>query len=465
MKLFGLKIGFELAKKELINPGPMAIDPATYTTPDGREGWMMELAGKDFHYFKYENYYSPVDAYRRCPIVNAIINRKAQAFINGKNWVLDDKGAVSESKDAKKIMDLLDNPNPLQSRRQFEAQGYIFQQLFGFNIVMAVRPFGFADVLDTKSLWNIPACWIDWKATEELFNINGGVYIKEIVISFNRVQTRLKVEDLLIIRDFTPSFDSITFPESKIISLSLPINNIIGALESRNVLINYRGALGILTTDPGKGQYNALPLQKEEKDQLQKDFRRYGLKNKQLQVILTTAALKWQQMGYATKELMLMEEVEESSKNICAGLNFPPFILGLKDTTFSNMNEAKKSLYSEATIPDAENIYEHWNRFFKTKELGLFIDKDYAHVPALQEDKQATGQARKAINDALLIEFQNDIITRNRWRELIGEDTIPGDDKYYSEIRASQAPNEAVVLPAANGNGKHKPIKYETAAA
>ncbi len=41
-------------------------------------------------------------------------------------------------------------------------------------------------------------------------------------------------------KDFTPSFCSLVIPESRIKALQLPINNIIGAYESRNVLINYR---------------------------------------------------------------------------------------------------------------------------------------------------------------------------------------------------------------------------------
>lgn len=437
-----------MAVKQLFNPGPFPIDPATYTTPDGQSGWMFEIMnGKDFHYFKYQNYTSAVDAYDRCPTLNAIINRKAQSLINGKTWVLDLENKIAETPYAEKIRTLLDNPNPLQTGPQFEAQGYIFLLLFGFNIVLPVRPLGFNDPEDTTSMWNIPASWIDWNATEEIFNRFGGVALTQIVLTFNRERVILNISDIIIIKDFNPSFYHITFPGSKILSLSLPINNIIGAYESRNVLINYRGALGILSSDPGKGQYNALPINDTERKQLQSDFRRYGLKNKQLQVILTTAALKWQQMGYPTKDLMLMEEVEESSKTICASYNFPPFVLGLKDTTFNNMNEAKKSLYNEATIPDAQNIYDYWNKFFKTKENKLVIEKDFSHVPALQEDKKDQALARKAMNDACLIEFQNNVITLNRWRELLGEDTVEGDDVYFSEVQARSTPT---ITPVSN---------------
>lgn len=388
----------------------------------------------------------------------AIVNRKAQALINGKTWVLNTQKKEAGGRDADKLRKLWAQPNPLQNNKQFEAQGYIYQQLFGFNIILPIRPLGFDDPLDTTSMWNIPASWIDWNATLELFTRNGGISLKEIVVTFNNARTIFQLKDLLIVRDFTPSFDTITFPGSKIISMTLPINNIIGAFESRNVLINYRGALGILSSDPGKGQFTALPLQKQEKEDLQRDFRRYGLRNRQFQVILTSASLKWQSMGYPTKDLLLMEEVQESTKSLCDGLNFPPHLLGLIDPTFNNQASAEKGLYQNSIIPDAENIYEYWNNFFKLKERNLLLDKDYAHIPALQEDKKFEAEARRLRNEALEIEFRNNVIHLNRWRELNGEDTVPGEDLYYYQLSERGKPEptteEQVIL--ANSNGKSK---------
>jgi hypothetical protein len=79
-------------------------------------------------------------------------------------------------------------------------------------------------------------------------------------------------------------------------------------------------------------------------------------------------------------------------------------------------------------------MYEQWNQLFNTERFNLVIDKDYSHIAVLQEDQLQAAQARKARNDALLIEWQNDLITRNRWLELNGEDPLTdGGDLYYSE--------------------------------
>lgn len=417
-----------------VTPPPIPIDPATHRGgTNGQDGCMFESFGGDYNYFKYEDYNSCVFAYQNCAPVAAIINRKAQSMINGKTWILNTLGREAKTPDALKLLKLFNNPNPIQSGKQFEAQTYIYTLLFGFCIILPVRPFGF-EPIDTKSLWNIPASWIDYQATEEIFSRTGGVALQKLVISFNGKRSVFNVSDLLIIRDFSPSFGTLTFPESRLKAMALPINNIIGAFESRNVLINYRGALGILTADPGKGAYNPIPVDVKAKKELQDDFRRYGLKNRQWKFIITTASLKWQQMGFATKDLMLMEEVQESTKSLCDGLNFPPHLLGLIDPTFNNQATAEKGLYQNATIPDAENINQQWNTFFKTEELNLKIDKDFNHIPALQEDKESSSRARYVGDHAYLVEFNNNLITLNRWRELLGEDTIPGEDLYKFQL-------------------------------
>lgn len=408
---------------------------------------MMELNGGSIFHFRYSGHTSSLKAYTDCPPVNAIINRKAQAYINGKTWVLNtqgkSKGKESFSEAATKIKALMAKPNPLQSWKQFEAQGYIYQQAFGFNIILPIKPVGFKDNIDATSLWNIPPSMVDIEETNKLFyqtDIKG--IIKEIVLNYKGVRVPIKVEDLYFMKDFTPSFNSLVIPESRICALALPINNIIGCYESRNVLINYRGALGILSHDPGTGQYGSLPFDQPSKVQLQADFSRYGLKNRQWQFIITSAALKWQQMGVATKDLMLFEEIEDDIMRICDSYNYPYQLMSsAKGTTFSNVKEAKQLLYQDAIIPEAESMYEQWNGFFGTPAFNIILDKDFSHIAVLQEDKVQAATARKAMNDALLIEFQNDLITMNRWLELIGEDPREDGNVYYSQIKKLQNEN------------------------
>lgn len=417
---------------------------AEYGTGDFRGGngngmWFFNQDGTA-RYFSYSGHDSAVKAYRKCPPVTAIINNKAQCFINGQTWIMNTMGKQATSNDAKKLKKLLNNPNPLQTRRSFEAQGYIYQQLFGYQMILPIKPVGFEDNIDATYLWNIPPFMVDIQETKKLFyqsDTNG--IIEKIVLNYKGTKTILQAKDIYFIKDFTPSFESLVLPESRLCSLELPINNIMGAYESRNVLINYRGALGILSNDAGNGQFGGMPLDETAKQDLQNDFSRYGLKRSQWKVIITSASMKWQQMGYPTKDLMLFEEIEDSTMQICDNYCYPYRLLSQNKTNSLGGSDAKefsKNLYINTIIPEAENIYEQWHAFFDLDRFNLSIEKDYSHLPVLQADEQLKANARKTRNDALEKEFRYNMITLNRWLELNGEDALPNETgkMYFSDF-------------------------------
>src|SRR5690625_3769513 len=128
-----------------------------------------------------------------------------------------------------------------------------------------------------------------------------------------------------------PSFHTTFLPDSRIKTLEMPINNIIGAYESRNMLINSRGALGILSNRT-KDAYSSIPLSKPEKKELYDEFKRvHGLRKGQIGIIIAGADLHWQSMVMPTRELMLFEEIEDSNNRICDAYMFPPELLGRMD--------------------------------------------------------------------------------------------------------------------------------------
>src|SRR5688500_7534779 len=122
-----IKGDFSTALKSL-TPDPIYISPIDYrpSIATGDTPTFFEMNGKSIFHFKYSSHNSSQRAYECCPPVNAIINRKAQAYINGKTWVLNTqgkaKGKESTSIEAKKLQALFKKPNPLQSWKQFEAQ-------------------------------------------------------------------------------------------------------------------------------------------------------------------------------------------------------------------------------------------------------------------------------------------------------------------------------------------------------
>jgi hypothetical protein len=298
---------------------------------------------------------------------------------------------------------------------------------------------------------------LDIQETGKLFyqtDLSG--MLKSVVLNYKGEKTVLKSEDgsidkpLFIFRDLLPGFCSMIFPDSRIKSLSLPISNIMGALESRGVLINYRGAMGILSSTNDKFGY--VPIKPDQKKELQRDFMRYGLKQEQWKFIITSASLNWQQMGIPTKDLMLFEEIEDDVNMICDEIGYPiDLMAGSQRKTYQNAPQAWRSLYQDTIIPEADNTYDQWNMVFDCVANGCKMEKDYNHVPALQENKSEQATARKIMGEAVINEFKNNLITYNRVLELLDEDQLPGMDLYYREIIAQDPTfSPAPIVPVAD---------------
>lgn len=439
-----MKLNIGSAVKALLpqSESTVVVDPSNYRANDPMFFWSDNFRNEQA--FVYGGHNSSLKAYQKCPPLTSVINRKAQAYINGKTWVMNTKGKEATSKDADKIRKLLAKPNPIQSWKQFEAQQQIYIQLFGFCIVFPIIPIGFEKYgpIEATSLWNIPPYMLSIKESNKIFyQTDQSGIIESITLQYRNQKTDLPLKSLYIFKDITPSFSTLIFPESRVCSLEMPINNIIGALESRNVLINYRGALGAFTQDPGNGQYVPMTLDPKDKDQLQADFKRYGLKNSQWKFIITTAALKWQQIGIPTKDLMLFEEIDSDTMMICDQYGFPYRLLANNTSNSlggSDVKQYKQLLYQDTIIPEAESCYEQWNNMFRTQEMNICLEKTYIHLPVMQKDEKDKASARLTRNQALQIEFSNNLITLNRWLELNEEDTltIPEGKMYYRELVA-----------------------------
>jgi hypothetical protein len=180
-------------KKGLVSSTDIYPDSYRGQYPSGGGQWFFGQNGFDL-YFSYNGHESSLKAYKKCPPLSAVINKKAQAFMNGKVWVMNSSGKA-KAKEATneagvKIRNLLNRPNPLQNRKMFEAQAYSYCQLCGYSLILLIKPVGFG-AIDSKYMWNIPPSMVDIEETEKLFAQNGeGSGVKKIVLRYKNVTTR-----------------------------------------------------------------------------------------------------------------------------------------------------------------------------------------------------------------------------------------------------------------------------------
>lgn len=390
--------------------------------------------------FAYSNLGSCTKAYRNCPPLTAVINRKAQCYINGITLINNTQGKEAGGDMAARLRKLLKRPNILQTWKQFEAQQYIYTQLYGFCITLPIMPAGFEEMgpMYATSLWNIPSNLVSISESQKLFyetDISG--ILNYIKLDYKGTSVNLPLKNLFIFKDFMPSADSMIFPASRVEALEMPINNIIGAYATRNELINYAGAQGIFSP-AASDSAGAVNLKEDQKKGLQEDFKRqYGIQRGMWRYIIAPTAMTWTQVGKPTKDLMLFEEIIDDIMRICDAYNYPsPLLNSEKGPSVSNTAVYQAQIYTDGIIPESQDIYEQWNAYFNTEKYNLNIVKSYTHVAVLQENKKEQGQALLYLNQSMMLLWQQDLITANDILEANEMDLKPGWDIYRSDFIA-----------------------------
>lgn len=417
--------------------------------------------------FVWGNYNSSLRAYQSCPVVSSIINKQALCSVNGIVKIMDKTNKESNGAAADAIRYLIQNPNPYQTGRNFRAQNQVYKRIYGYCPVLVIKKVGYEKDYTKWKLINLPP----WMLRIE-DDLSGYWYeenvrqFKSITLSYSGKTTPINPDNVYFITENQISTGlfmsnsngenvSIHLPDSRLLPLKDNIINVTESLNARGALTRQRGPQWLLTNDANdNGDAGLFPLNPDVKKDLHDDFLRYGIMSGQRKAIITDAKLKLQTVGFDVSQLKLLEGEVQDAKFISDGLFFPPYLLGLVDAKFDNQQVAERNLYGNCIIPDAASDDEQWSQIFRLEGTGLRIFTDFSHLPVLQENLEQKARGRWYYNQALLIEWLQDGLTWNRWRELLGEDTVLGMDKYYSDLvkegRILPAATAAVISTAAN---------------
>lgn len=411
------------------------VVPSSYSNSDFKP-WIFGVGnnGSDV-YIDLKSSGSIKEAYQKCPPIASIVHKQASAFVSGKTWLLDNSGKEATGSIADLWRKKLSSPNPLQTWTQFEKQMIVYLSLYEYCVIFPVYSVGFEDV--PVNIWIIPGDIVQFEKSNNAFFSSTSQFIKNIIISYQGDTTTLPAEQFVILRGDSPNMCDPIIPQSRLIPIQKNINNIIGLYESKNVLINQRGAMGILSQEKDTSGMGNTPLPKGEKEDIQRELMMYGLRAGQSKYIISNASLKWTSMMMPYKDLMFSEWAQDDTMVIADALNYPYRLLASeKAASYNDVKEFKVLLYQDHIIPLSKLLYEQLSVGLKLNQIGLQLDKDYSMVPALQEDDQKRAQARKMRNEALQIEFYNNLITLDMWRIKNDEDPIGGEhgSSYYYQL-------------------------------
>lgn len=288
---------------------------------------------------------------------------------------------------------LLSKPNSQQTWEEFIAtlmgMRLLTGNIYAYGIVSDLRiRKGILEFIPLPSQYMkvIPkAGWIGEPKGYELYlNGNDGVAFSE--------------KEIMHIKSFNPLLTAQDSGNGLAYTLSLygqsplaPISKVIrqsnDGYTAQMKLLQNGHPLGILSNGSSEA------MTEKDIENAEKSFKKnYGGAENKGKIRLTTANLKWVNMGMNSVDLQLSQVQEVTLGTVCAIYGLPtPNVTG-NNANFNTSKEAEKQKWNDAILPHFNVIRDHINKYYyeSTGEVdnGIFIDYDHRAVPSLQQDLQ-----------------------------------------------------------------------------
>jgi hypothetical protein len=350
--------------------------------------------------------------------------------------VVNSRGSKSQSSFEK----VLANPNWFQGQKEFLRQGKIWHEIFGNEYIYMFYGVGSTPEA-AKRLYTLPPNLVtsELKSNEPFFQITEPEEAVKYFFTFKNEELPLDPRTIIHMNDNRVVLKegndkNLLQGESKLKALAPALSNIRLAYESRGVILKYRGAIGILSNE-GKDAGGYVPLEASEIDKIQSDYQKYGTTGSQAQLIITSAAVKWQSMMVNNpKNLGLFEEVEEDFNKILDAFGVPSeMMVRNKGATFENQRQANKSLYENTIIPEAAEWTDSVNnKVFQDSNLSLV--PDFSHLHIFQEDIKAKSETLLKMVDALTKMRSDGQITSQEYREELFKLGIGNGEEIQNQV-------------------------------
>lgn len=347
--------------------------------------------------------------YIEIPELRTVIDKRASMMASNVPVLYD--------KDGNRILkhwflDLVAKPNPTQSWSDV---------IYSLSVNDALWANAFAYI--PKRSFNIRNLIVPLPSDKMIINLSGrklkqmdsAGLIDSFTFDYDSDIENLDFDDVLYLS--TTDGVNIVNPASKLESLKFPLSNIKAQYHKRNVLLENIGAIGILSaknSDIG----GSIPMSPEEKTDIQNSW----FRRSKDEVIITESDVSWNPMSYPTKDLLLFEELNADFRAIidAYGLNMNLFS-SEKGSTFSNVRDSIRMVYTDTIIPEVQQMYDSMANQFGLTEEGITIVADFSHIPSLQVDELAKAETMNKRAEVVKKVIESGVqLTNDEISEIVG---------------------------------------------
>ncbi|QNE38984.1 phage portal protein [Hymenobacter sp. NBH84] len=296
-----------------------------------------------------------------------------------KVWELDAKGKPAKLLENHEVTNRLWNPNDKEST------GELIYKL-GLSLLTEGNAYLWANRVSGNrigALWSLPPSKVE---------IIGGGW-REYVTGYRYYKSdgtyeNLKAEDVMHLK-----YISATDSKYGSSPMAAAIKLIVAAESGTDLRAKHNqngGPQGILFHDDP----NSEPLDAAAANSIKAKIKSFFSPRRALYDIpYSDAKLGYLKVGSSSADLNLIEAARFDKNAICDIYSFPTQLLSAAEgTTYSNVGEASKGLYTKCIIPLLRQIQEKLNRFLTDKFIkageNIYVDFDTSLIPELQEDKK-----------------------------------------------------------------------------
>jgi HK97 family phage portal protein len=353
------------------------------------------------------------EGYAECLVAFACINKIASAVASVDPVLFSKTKGKRKKIDTHDILELIENPNPAQSGREFIRHFISYHQLagtayvFGNGLDKSTKPPRELQLLNPGKVTIEPGPGLFPLAYEYKPDAN-----KKYVYPVDQITGRSAVMQL---KSFNPSNAWYGLSALNPAARSVDIHSE-GQQWNKRLIENGARPSGALVVTGDNGAQGTLTDEQYKRLKEMIDNQFSGASNAGRPMLLE-GGLDWKEMSINPKDMEFLEGKNSAARDIALAFGVPPQLLGIPgDTTYANYSEAKLAFWTETVIPLIGVMFDAFNRWLTPlygKGLYLWFDEDM--IPALEP-------LRKAKSDRI---ERADYLTMDEKREAMGYDTLP----------------------------------------
>jgi len=355
------------------------------------------------------DYSKYLEDFIQIPELNAIINYRAWAESQVKLQVVSKKSGEPIENDFSK---LLRNPNWFQSQVELWRQTVIYRMVTGQEYLFFLTPVGMKKSI--KGLFTLPSDRMFIKCPVKYFFLEATMPDSiEYVFKadpYGREVYQVNPEMLLHLTENRVSYDwdkegDLKEMRKNYLYGTSPLASVTNELKTLRLIHEGRYSLrdvpaGVFGSD-SKDAAGNVPLQPNEKDDLQERLENYSMARSKFQWVISNKSLQLRSTVVDLEKLKLYDDNRKSVENICAAIGVPIEIVGGKDVTFENKKQAERGMYQNIIIPSSAERIQAINRKLGTDSESWEVIGTYHHLPIFQENEKERGQAVSTLVTAL----------------------------------------------------------------